>query len=91
MNFEPILYSLSGFLMKLSDDAYDKKKNITIAAPAIFRLTMANASIGVTLSAKFIWKRCVILPARVHLPPLLLPMTQTMFPRWFLQQIFRVH
>jgi hypothetical protein len=31
MNFEPILYSLSGFLMKLSDDAYDKKKNITIA------------------------------------------------------------
>ena len=31
MNFEPILYSLSGFLMKLSDDAYDKKKNIKIA------------------------------------------------------------
>ncbi len=31
MNIEPILYSLSGFLMKLSDDAYDKKKNITIA------------------------------------------------------------
>jgi hypothetical protein len=31
MNFEPIIYSLSGFLMKLSDDAYDKKKNITIA------------------------------------------------------------
>ncbi|WP_048190093.1 hypothetical protein [Methanobacterium sp. SMA-27] len=31
MNIEPILYPLSGFLMKLSDDAYDKKKNITIA------------------------------------------------------------
>ncbi len=31
MNIEPILYSLSGFLMKLSDDAYDRKKNITIA------------------------------------------------------------
>ncbi|MBZ2165779.1 hypothetical protein [Methanobacterium spitsbergense] len=31
MNIEPILYSLSGFLMKLSDDAYDKKKNITLA------------------------------------------------------------
>jgi hypothetical protein len=31
MNFEPILYSLSGFLMKLSDDSYDRKKNITIA------------------------------------------------------------
>src|SRR5664280_742570 len=32
MNFEPILYALSGFFMKLSDDAYDKKKNIFLAA-----------------------------------------------------------
>jgi hypothetical protein len=31
MNIEPILYSLSGFLMKLSDDAYDRRKNIPIA------------------------------------------------------------
>lgn len=32
MNFEPILYALSGFFMKLSDDAYDKKENIFLAA-----------------------------------------------------------
>jgi ABC-type amino acid transport system permease subunit len=31
MNIEPILYALSGFFMKLSDDAYDKKKNIFLA------------------------------------------------------------
>ena len=31
MNIEPILYAFSGFFMKLSDDAYDKKKNITLA------------------------------------------------------------
>ena len=31
MNIEPILYALSGFFMKLSDDAYDRKKNISIA------------------------------------------------------------
>ena len=34
MNFEPILYALSGFFMKLSDDAYDRKKNITLAITA---------------------------------------------------------
>ena len=31
MNVEPILYALSGFFMKLSDDAYDRKKNIFLA------------------------------------------------------------
>ncbi len=31
MNIEPILYALSGLFMKLSDDAYDKKKNIVLA------------------------------------------------------------
>jgi hypothetical protein len=31
MNIEPILYALSGFFMKLSDDAYDRKKNIFLA------------------------------------------------------------
>jgi hypothetical protein len=31
MNIEPILYALSGLFMKLSDDAYDKKKNIFLA------------------------------------------------------------
>ena len=31
MNIEPILYALSGFFMKLSDDAYDRKKNISLA------------------------------------------------------------
>jgi hypothetical protein len=31
MNIEPILYALSGFFMKLSDDAYDQKKNILMA------------------------------------------------------------
>jgi hypothetical protein len=31
MNFEPILYAMSGFFMKLSDDAYDRKKNIVLA------------------------------------------------------------
>ncbi len=31
MNIGPILYPLSGFFMKLSDDAYDKKKNIYLA------------------------------------------------------------
>jgi hypothetical protein len=31
MNVEPILYALSGFFMKLSDDAYDRKKNISLA------------------------------------------------------------
>lgn len=31
MFIEPLIYSLSGFLMKLSDDAYDIKKDITIA------------------------------------------------------------
>jgi hypothetical protein len=31
MNFEPLLYAFSGFFMKLSDDAYDKKKNIFLA------------------------------------------------------------
>ncbi len=31
MTIEPILYSLSGFFMKLSDDAYDRKKNILLA------------------------------------------------------------
>jgi hypothetical protein len=31
MNLEPILYALSGFFMKLSDDAYDRKKNILLA------------------------------------------------------------
>ena len=31
MNIEPILYALSGFFMKLSDDAYDRKKNILLA------------------------------------------------------------
>ena len=34
MNFEPILYALSGFFMKLSDDAYDRKKNIGLAIVA---------------------------------------------------------
>lgn len=31
MNVEPILYAMSGFFMKLSDDAYDRKKNISLA------------------------------------------------------------
>ncbi len=31
MIIEPILYALSGFFMKLSDDAYDRKKNIVLA------------------------------------------------------------
>jgi hypothetical protein len=31
MILEPILYALSGFFMKLSDDAYDRKKNILLA------------------------------------------------------------
>ena len=31
MNIEPILYALSGLFMKLSDDAYDRKKNIFLA------------------------------------------------------------
>lgn len=34
MNFEPLLYAFSGFFMKLSDDAYDKKKNIFLAIVA---------------------------------------------------------
>ncbi|MDD3985096.1 MAG: hypothetical protein PHY59_04230 [Methanobacterium sp.] len=34
MSIEPLIYSLSGFLMKLSDDAYDIKKNIRIAVLA---------------------------------------------------------
>jgi hypothetical protein len=34
MNFEPILYALSGFFMKLSDDAYDREKNIALAIVA---------------------------------------------------------
>jgi hypothetical protein len=31
MNIEPILYAFSGLFMKLSDDAYDRKKNIVLA------------------------------------------------------------
>lgn len=31
MNIEPILYSMSGFLMKLSDDSYDRRKNVFLA------------------------------------------------------------
>ena len=31
MNIEPILYALSGLFMKISDDAYDRKKNIILA------------------------------------------------------------
>ncbi len=34
MNFEPLLYAMSGFFMKLSDDAYDRKKNILLAIVA---------------------------------------------------------
>lgn len=34
MNLEPILYASSGFFMKLSDDAYDRKKNILLAIVA---------------------------------------------------------
>jgi hypothetical protein len=34
MNIEPVLYSFSGLFMKLSDDAYDRKKNIILAVVA---------------------------------------------------------
>jgi hypothetical protein len=43
MNIEPILYSLSGFFMKLSDDAYDRKKNIYLA---IFAGILCSLFIG---------------------------------------------
>ncbi len=34
MNIEPVLYAFSGLFMKLSDDAYDRKKNIILAVVA---------------------------------------------------------
>ncbi len=34
MNFEPLLYAMSGFFMKLSDDAYDRKRNVLLAIVA---------------------------------------------------------
>jgi len=34
MNIEPVLYAFSGLVMKLSDDAYDRKKNIILAIVA---------------------------------------------------------
>jgi len=34
MDIQPLLYPMSGFFMKLSDDSYDKKKNIFLAVIA---------------------------------------------------------
>lgn len=50
MFLEPILYAFSGFSMKFSDDAYDKKKNIYIAAIAGILCGVSIAYLAVTSS-----------------------------------------
>ena len=48
MIIEPLLYAFSGFLMKLSDDAYDKKKNIFLAILAGILCGLSIAYLAVT-------------------------------------------
>jgi len=50
MFLEPVLYALSGFFMKFSDDAYDKKKNIYMAALAGILCGVSIAYLSVTSS-----------------------------------------
>ena len=50
MFLEPVLYALSGFFMKFSDDAYDKKKNIYMAAIAGILCGVSIAYLAVTSS-----------------------------------------
>jgi hypothetical protein len=45
---EPLLYAFSGFLMKLSDDAYDRKKNIFLAIFAGILCGLSIAYLAVT-------------------------------------------
>jgi len=50
MFLEPVLYALSGFFMKFSDDAYDRKKNIYMAAIAGILCGVSIAYLAVTSS-----------------------------------------
>lgn len=50
MFLEPILYAFSGFFMKLSDDAYDQKKNIYLALFAGIICGISVAYLAVTSS-----------------------------------------
>lgn len=50
MFLEPILYALSGFFMKLSDDSYDQKKNIYLALFAGLICGLSIAYLAVTSS-----------------------------------------
>jgi hypothetical protein len=50
MFLEPVLYAFSGFFMKFSDDAYDKKKNISMAVMAGILCGVSIAYLAVTSS-----------------------------------------
>jgi hypothetical protein len=50
MLLEPVLYAFSGFFMKFSDDAYDKKKNIYMAVMAAILCGVSIAYLAVTSS-----------------------------------------
>jgi len=47
---EPLLYAFSGFFMKLSDDAYDRKKNIFLAIFAGILCGVSIAYLAITSS-----------------------------------------
>ena len=47
---EPLLYAFSGFFMKLSDDAYDRKKNIVLAIFAGILCGVSIAYLAITSS-----------------------------------------